>query len=153
MESYFLWHNIVFFLCMCKEQSKSLSIARWKTTIGAINKGNKTWMIHRSMKVYFEYTKIFLWWFFSILQKMFWFFFSQIPFLINHFPKYLKKNNLPKTTTIITKNMKRCLIFFLISQFECHQIWQNVLKNDCHMNNIAKFKTKITNYKHMWFIT
>jgi len=96
MESYFLWHNIVFFLCMCKEQSKSLSIARWKTTIGAINKGNKTWMIHRSMKVYFEYTKIFLWWFFSILQKMFWFFFSQIPFLINHFPKYFKKKQFTK---------------------------------------------------------
>jgi len=59
---------------------------------------------------------------------------------------FSKKNNLKDIYQNYHNNYiehEKVPKIFLISQFECHQIWQNVLKNDCHLNNIAKLKKKI----------
>jgi hypothetical protein len=56
--------------------------------------------------------------------------------------KFLKISiKLPEITTT-AYNMKGCLKIFLVSCFECGQIWQNTLIYDGHLSRIAKFNLK-----------
>jgi len=48
------------------------------------------------------------------------------------------KKNCKKTHILFLKSPKE----FLVSYFEYHQIWLNILMNDCHLNKITKLGGK-----------
>jgi hypothetical protein len=61
---------------------------------------------------------------------------------IPSFKKILKNSKKLPDITTTAYNMKGCLKIFLVSCFECGQIWQNTLIYDGHLSRIAKFNLK-----------
>jgi hypothetical protein len=59
--------------------------------------------------------------------------------ILQEIPSFKKNSKkLPEITTT-AYNMKGCLKIFLLSCFECGQIWQNTLIYDGYLSKIAKF--------------